>query len=108
MMCDSVAIINRGRLIASGPVSDVLASHAGVLVVEIDAPATAVRVLADRGFASRIGEQRDTVVVEAPRDRAAEVTKALADAGHYLRGLRVESASLESVFLELTQDHEAQ
>ena len=35
---------------------------------------------------------------------ASEVTRALADAGLYLSGLREERLSLEEVFLELTGD----
>jgi ABC-2 type transport system ATP-binding protein len=44
------------------------------------------------------------VRVEHPPDRAAAVTKALADAGIYLTELRPDEADLETVFLELTAD----
>jgi ABC-2 type transport system ATP-binding protein len=102
LMCDSVAIINRGRLIASGRVADVLASRGGVLTVTVDDARGALAVLVDSGFTGRVGDEPDTVIVEAAAADAASVTKTLADAGRYVRGLRSDSASLESIFLELT------
>ncbi len=104
MMCDSVAIVNRGRLIAAGRVSDVLESRGGLLIVTISDAPGALGVLIDHGFSGKLGEEPDTLFVEAGVDHAASVTETLATAGRYLRGLRLESASLESVFLELTAD----
>jgi ABC-2 type transport system ATP-binding protein len=102
LMCDSVAIINRGRLISSGRVSDVLASRGGVLVVTIDDAPGALAVLNSQGFSGRLGDEPNTVLVEAGGVQAASVTEALANDGRFLRGLRLDSASLESIFLELT------
>jgi hypothetical protein len=42
--------------------------------------------------------------VDAVPERAAAVTRALADAGLYLTELRPDEADLETVFLELTKD----
>lgn len=105
IMCDAVAIINRGRLIAAGSVTDVLASRGGTLVVTIDDPSGAVGVLVERGFTAQLGTDPDTVIVQAGSSEAASVTEALAAAGRYLRGLRADSASLEAIFLELTSEH---
>lgn len=104
LMCDAVAIINRGRLIASGRVSDVLASHGGRVIVTIADAAGASGALALAGFVVSPGIDPDTLIIEMGEDQAAEVTEALASDGRYLRGLRVESADLESVFLDLTND----
>ncbi len=102
LMCDQVAIINRGRLITSGRVSDVMTNHGDRLVVTIDDAPGAITVLSSAGFTARLGTEADTIVVELGQDDAARVTHALASAGRYLRGLQTESVSLESVFLELT------
>lgn len=104
LMCDSVAIINRGVLVVSGSVSDVMAGHGGRLIVTIDDTQAAVDTLTIAGFAARLGDEAETIAVEGGTDAAAEVTRVLAADGRYLRGLRVESASLESVFLELTDE----
>lgn len=102
LMCDSVAIVNRGRLITEGLVTDVLSSRGGTLVVTIDDPHGALGTLQEAGFEGRLGDAPDVLIVEAGNAEAASVTEALASAGRYLRGLRLESASLESVFLDLT------
>jgi ABC-2 type transport system ATP-binding protein len=106
LICDSVAIISRGKLITSGRVSDVMANHGGRLIVTIGNPQESAETLADAGFVARPGEEPDTVVVDAGEDVAANVTRVLALDGRYLRGLRVEAASLESVFLDLTADEQ--
>ncbi len=102
LMCDTVAIINRGRLVTMGPVREVVSAKGGRLIVTVDDAVAAAAVLVAAGFAATVGTSTDTVEVEVAEERAAEVTRALAAEGRYLRGLRAESASLESVFLELT------
>lgn len=107
LMCDQVAIINRGRLITSGRVSDVMTNHGDRLVVTIDDAPGASTVLSSAGFTVRMGTEADTIIVELGQGDAARVTQALASTGRYLRGLQTESVSLESVFLELTGEAEA-
>jgi ABC-2 type transport system ATP-binding protein len=104
LMCDAVAIINRGKLIASGRVSDVMANRGGRLIVTIDDTHSAANTLATAGFTAHLGEEADTIVVEVGEGAAAAVTRVLASDGRYLRGLRVELVSLESVFLDLTDE----
>ncbi|MCB1245953.1 MAG: ATP-binding cassette domain-containing protein [Acidimicrobiia bacterium] len=106
LVCDSVAIVNRGRLIASGRVDDVLEGRGGTVLVTISDPEGAIDVLAREGFAVRRGPSDDTVVVETGATQAEDINRVLAADGRFLRGLRVESASLESVFLELTDEPE--
>ncbi len=103
-ICDSVAILSRGRCIAAGPVEEVLAKGRGrglvVRLAELDAGAAA---LAAQGIqASRDGE---ALHVDLPTEESARVTKALADRGLYLTELRPDEVSLESVFLELTEGY---
>jgi ABC-2 type transport system ATP-binding protein len=100
-ICDRVAILSRGRCIAAGPVDEVLARgrEAG-LIVKLDDPAAGVGALAASGIESAI--DGDVLRVRLPVTDGARVTKALADRGLYLRELRAEQISLESVFLELT------
>ena len=104
--CDRVAILARGRCVATGSVDDVLSSKkaSGVLVRVTDVEA-ARAALAEAGMAATpAGEM---LRVEHPPDASAAVTKALADRGVYLSELRPDEADLETVFLELTADHPA-
>jgi ABC-2 type transport system ATP-binding protein len=102
-VADQVAIVAKGKLITSGPVDRVLASGGArgliVRLADLSAGATA---LGNAGFSStRAG---DALQVDAVPERAADVTRALADAGLYLTELRADEADLETVFLELTKD----
>jgi ABC-2 type transport system ATP-binding protein len=103
-MCDRVAIIARGRLVASGPVEEVLQiGHAAHLVVRVAETGRAVEVLRTAGFeAQPLGPDGDGLRVAASGTEGARVTEALARAGLYLSELRAEEVDLETVFLELT------
>ena len=102
--CDEVAILRRGRCVASGPVASVLAQGGptGVLVRVADLPSglVALRV------AGLSAETVDGLLrVAVPPADAAVVTRTLAEAGHWVSELRPDAASLEDLFLDLTTDH---
>ena len=102
-VCDDVTIINRGRLIETGTL-DHVRRHAGDdnLVVTIDDRDGAVAALADAGITAWPRPTADELRVDVAAEHAASVTRALADRGRYLRGLRTETATLEAAFLNLT------
>ena len=103
-MCDRVAILARGRCVAEGLVEDVLSGGAarGVVVRAADLDAAA-DVLVGAGF--EVSRLPDHVRVTVDPAAAAGITKALAQAGHFVSELRPDHADLETVFLELTSDH---
>ena len=105
--CDRVAILARGRCVAQGPVEDVLATgQAAKLLVVVDDAARAGELLSTEGISwSANGEG---LTVDLPRHQGARVTKTLAQGGLYLSELRASSDDLESVFLKLTEEHEAE
>ena len=105
--CDRVAILARGRCVAQGPVEEVLATgQAAKLLVVVDDAARAGELLSAEGIAwSANGEG---LTVDLPRNQGARVTKTLAQGGLYLSELRASNDDLESVFLKLTEDHEAE
>jgi ABC-2 type transport system ATP-binding protein len=102
-VCDHVAILARGRCVATGSVDEVLASKsASGLLVRAGDPALALAALRKAGMtAATVGEM---LRVDRPPEDAAAVTKALADEAIYLTELRPDEADLETVFLELTAD----
>ena len=100
-VCDNVTILARGRCVAAGLVRDVLAGRAtGDVRVRVADPAGARAVLEAAGFT--VSSTGDAWRVQGVTDPAL-VTRALADAGHYLTELAPISADLETVFLELTR-----
>jgi ABC-2 type transport system ATP-binding protein len=105
-ICDSVAILARGRCIAEGPVQEVLAVRGGnAFVVRAAKIRDAKRVLQQAGFTSTSRGDRSLRVIAHP-EQAPAITKALADNNIYLSELRPDEVSLEAVFLELTEGGE--
>jgi ABC-2 type transport system ATP-binding protein len=99
-VCDHVSIMTRGRCVASGPVADVLAHRSsGDVRVRVPAPAEAAAVLTAAGFS--VTPADGALLVHAVA-RPAEVTRVLAEHGHYLEELSPVTADLESAFLALT------
>ncbi|HYV02863.1 MAG TPA: ABC transporter ATP-binding protein [Actinomycetota bacterium] len=103
---DRVAILARGSAVASGPVQEVIASgHSARLIVGLpEAEREPGLAALDRAGFTAVADQ-DRILVEAPKERAAEVTRALAVNGLYVTELREEEVSLEDIFLELTREH---
>lgn len=101
-ICDTVTIINHGRVVATGPVDEVLQSQStGALAVGIaDAP-RALEVLDAAGFSAQIQDGR--ILVEQVDDGAV-VARALADAGLYPSWLMPQQVDLEQAFLAITSD----
>jgi ABC-2 type transport system ATP-binding protein len=101
-VADSVSIMARGRCIASGPVRAVLAGRtSGDVRVKVPDPAAAAAVLTAAGY--RVAPTDDGLLVSAVR-APGEVTRLLAEHGHYLEELTPVAADLESAFLALTAE----
>jgi ABC-2 type transport system ATP-binding protein len=101
-VCDSVSILARGQRVASGPVAEVLASRStGDVRVRLDDLPAAAAVLTGAGYA--VSPAADGLVVHGV-PAPAEITRILAEHGHYLAELTPLSADLESAFLAITGD----
>jgi len=100
---DRVAILAKGRTVATGPVHEVLTSgRAAGMIVRLEDLAAGMRALADAGIAAT--SEDGAIRVGLPPADASRVTRTLADRGLYLTELRPDEADLETVFLELTSD----
>jgi ABC-2 type transport system ATP-binding protein len=95
----SVTIMDHGRVIAQGPVAELISRHARTVVeLSFEGPAP----LLDGGL--RFHTEGDTVRFdsERPAADAAGVLGRLGDDAGRLRGLEIVTPSLETVFLTLT------
>jgi ABC-2 type transport system ATP-binding protein len=101
-MCDHVAILARGKRVATGAVDDVLHRGSGRLIVGAPDIATAATVLSRSGFPTTVDGDRLLLDVAVPDPE--RITRVLAEQGVFVNELRREEADLESVFLELTAD----
>jgi len=105
-MCDDVAIVKSGRLLTQGPVVDLLRQGEALELQATDTEG-AVRVLNGLDWVRSVTRQDGRLVVEAPRERAAELSRALAEQQIYLSELRPREGSLEDFFLEVTGEDDA-
>jgi ABC-2 type transport system ATP-binding protein len=120
-ICSRVAILNFGSVIAQGRVTDLLASRSG-LVVGFEQPEALARAQAVLLDARRSGNSPwirslqyvqpepgawvpnggQVLLVDAPPERASDITALLASQGLYVAELRRAAVSLEQYFLDLT------
>ena len=99
---DRVAILARGRCVATGPVHEVLASRGGEgMVARVEDLAAGERTLRAAGMTATV--DADLLRVSVPATEGANVTRTLAAAGLYVSELRPDEVDLETVFLELTK-----
>lgn len=107
-VCDVVAIIQRGKLITSGPVSDLLSQDERILL-DVSDEVAAQRVLAGvPGVRSVELSEDGYLTVIAPEVRPAVLNRALVTAGVEVDEVRRSRQSLEAAFLELTSEAQGQ
>ncbi len=100
-LCDRVAIVDRGRLIAEGTTEELLRRHGGTLRVEATYFGRSELRLASGARAPSF-DDADVREVQFECDDASEVLPRLVLEGDNLRALTVRRPSLETVFLALT------
>jgi ABC-2 type transport system ATP-binding protein len=102
LMCDEVAIVKQGRLIVKGEVEDILRRREAMVVRTTD-PVRAREVLGAMDWVKAVSDREDgRMVVEAPVERAADISRGLAQHEVWVSELRQEEGSLEEFFLEVT------
>jgi ABC-type multidrug transport system ATPase subunit len=100
-VCDRIGVIRGGRLVGEGTL-DELRGRAS-LRVRAEPVALAERVLAALAPVEEVTALDGSLLVTADPTTAAGINRALVEAGVAVSELRQERASLEQVFLELTQ-----
>jgi ABC-type multidrug transport system ATPase subunit len=103
-VCDRVGVIRNGRLVGEGTL-DELRGQAS-LRVRAQPLDVAGRVAAAISGVEQVAIADGSLLVTAPPAAGAAINRALVEAGIAVSELRLERASLETVFLELTQEGE--
>src|SRR5919107_1010207 len=103
-VADSVTILTRGRRVAHGPVGEVLASRSTHdVVIRVPDRDGAAIVLHAAGFArSPFEDVRGPALAVHNVPSPGEITRLLAQHGHYLEELTPVHADLETAFLAIT------
>ncbi len=102
-LCDRVVILKEGRLLAGGAVSELLGRGRGLLLRVAAEPERAADVLRALPWVAGVVPQGDALRVDAPAERAAELSTALAARGIAVAELRPSAGTLEDFFLTITR-----
>jgi ABC-2 type transport system ATP-binding protein len=104
--CDAVAIVDRGAIIAQGPISELLAEAPVALVVECSEPGRARALLASATLGARVEAAAFGLEITLPggtgRQVIADINRILVAAGITVYRLQPVQTSLESWFLRVT------
>jgi ABC-2 type transport system ATP-binding protein len=107
-LCDRIAIINHGRLIANEPTSALLAkAQEKVVEVTLDRAIAAAPDIACFEKSELKGERVIAITYHKDKVNAGEVLSALNAAGYGIVDVSTREADLEDVFLSLTSDRAA-
>ncbi len=101
LVCDNVAVLGRGKLIVQGNIKELLHEKDSFWLGTTD-DAAAATLLAAMPAVEQVASGQGELVVTAPPARAAEITRALAEAGIYVTKLVPIRHTLESFFMEIT------
>jgi len=104
-ICDRVGVISRGRLITEAPVSELRGGSR--LLVRAGPADTALAVAMGLAGDDAVTVAGDLLQVRLDPHRAAELTRALVQAGADVHEVRPSERSLEEVFFEMTTAEEA-
>jgi ABC-2 type transport system ATP-binding protein len=104
-LCDRLAIIDRGALIALDSPQAMIKAHGGSIVIELDQDAAeaaaAVKTVAEVTNVICEGS-RVTIAASSPARILGRVIERIMGTGREIRSIEIVNANLESVFLDLT------
>ena len=101
LVCDRVAIIKKGTMIANAPVHE-LVTTGQVLQVKVDDLEGATEVLKSLPWIKSVKAENGYLMVDASKNSGSRVNQALAEKNFFASELINRVASLEDIFLELT------
>lgn len=109
MMCDRVAIIRKGKVIAVGSVEELLAESGLYVLWTVDQRAQAAELLSSKGgkiVEEEGGSGRTELLVEMDPEDIPALNRLLLKAGVNVYAIEVKQPTLESLFLTLTEGEE--
>jgi ABC-2 type transport system ATP-binding protein len=102
-VCQRVAILKQGRLLAQGSVQELLQRGRNVQVRVVGDPTQALDVLRSVEWITYVRQEDDVLLVEAPAERAPDINTLLIRHDISVAEIRVREESLEQFFLEVTE-----
>lgn len=101
-VCDDVAILSRGQLLAQGKVRDLLRSQGAVRLKTTD-DGQARKILGALDWVSSVSIEEQYLTAGVPPERAGDLTRALCQHDVFVTEMLPRKVSLESYFLQVTE-----
>lgn len=101
-VCQRVAILKQGRVLALGPVAELLKQGQGVQVRVLGDSTPALELLRTIPWIGGVKQEGDLLLIDVPSSRAPEVNALLASQSIPVAEIRARTESLEAFFLEVT------
>ena len=102
-VCNHVAIIKKGKVIASGAPNDLI-KHGDTVQIRVTDIDKAVALLNEEDWVSSITREGDLLILKAPAEKRTDISALLAKNGVFVSEMKARNESLESIFLELTEE----
>ena len=104
-VCDSVAILSSGKLIAQGNVDDLVRSQGdGRIRLRTTDNAKAVEILTALEWVTSVDTDGDSLLISAAGERSSEISTALGRSEVFVTEMAAEETSLEQYFLDVTEE----
>ena len=105
--CDAVAIVDHGRVIRQGPITELLQEAGGVVLrVDCSEPSRAAQLVAEGGIAAGAASTETGITVTLPtrtsRETVAEINRRLVAGEIAVYGIQEVQTTLEDWFLSVT------
>lgn len=102
MMCDRVAILQKGKLVGVHPVADMTDDKRTEVRFEVDRPDAAVQILQTIMAGDEITTDQRHIQIRIPKDQIPEINQKLMAAGINVYGVNTIKKTLEDKFMEIT------
>ena len=106
-MCDDVAILKAGRVVAEGSVESLLRQTSSSIALRTTDDERATAVLRALPWVASATARDGHVIVETAREQAPAISRALAEQQIWLSELRPQENNLEDFFMEITGEEPA-
>jgi len=102
-VCERVAIIKQGRMIAQGLVQDLL-KQGDTLQLKVTDPDNAMTVLKELNWLNSVDRENDKLLIGVKAEKYAEISAVLAKENIFITEMKAKEDTLESFFLEVTEE----
>ncbi len=102
-VCDSVAILSHGRLVAQGRVDDLIHSLAGEKIrLRTTDNAKAIELISKLDWVVDVISKGESILVSAPTERSPELSEVLSRSAVYIAEMTSGQMSLEEYYFKIT------